>query len=695
MACTAGTAAAQTDSLEVDTTLTLGEITVKGMRVIKKVDRQLIIPTKEMVKASSNGFELLNLMTLDGIRVDPVMQTVSSMEGGSVQVRINDIVASTQDIMALRPDEVVRVEYIDNPGIRYSDSGLKAVINYVVKRRSAGYVGGASTMQAFATGFNNSSAYFKYNYKKSEFSINYGFSYRGYDERSISNNSTYYLPDGTQKSVNYIGYNSDFMYTMNNLQLGYSLADPGKYVLDVRLFYNNYNSPNRDMRQLVQETGQPDRYLYNKVVNKDRTPSLDIYYSVNLPHNQNIMANLVGTYIGTDYKYLMSNYLFDESPEQSVKSEPLSDYSYIADGRKYSLIGEAMYTKTMKKTAFTAGARYSVSRTENDYSGTNETDAHLNSDNLYMFAQLQGNLSVINYQAGIGASYTSIHQGETGFNKWTARPQLSLSTSAIKNVFIRYSGSMGQNMPSLSQLTEVKQYMNEAVAYDGNRNLTPYNSYNNSLMVSWSMPFFDFRLTGSWYYAPDIIMTSYIPELQDDGTYLLISKPENQKSFSQQSITAYFTLHAIKDILNISLYGDYSNYNSRGLDYSHNYRSWRWGGYANLMLGRWNVSASFYTAPKSYFAESMSTGENQSNFSVSYKYKDLKVGLGVLLLGYAQGFDYVGKTDSKYLQSTTHTYIKDNGNMIYLTLSYNFSHGRKYQTERKKLNNSDNDNGIR
>lgn len=93
-----------------------------------------------MVKASSNGFELLNLMTLNGIKVDPVTQTVSSMEGGSVQVRINDIVASTQDIMAVRPDEVVRVEYIDNPGIRYSDSGLKAVINYVVKRRSAGYV---------------------------------------------------------------------------------------------------------------------------------------------------------------------------------------------------------------------------------------------------------------------------------------------------------------------------------------------------------------------------------------------------------------------------------------------------------------------------------------------------------------------------------------------------------------------------
>lgn len=28
---------------------------------------------------------------------------------------------------------------------------------------------------------------------------------------------------------------------------------------------------------------------------------------------------------------------------------------------------------------------------------------------------------------------------------------------------------MGQNMPSLSQLTEVKQFMNETVAYDGNK----------------------------------------------------------------------------------------------------------------------------------------------------------------------------------------------------------------------------------
>ena len=691
-----GTAAhAQTDSIEVDTTYTLGEVTVNGMRVINKVDRQVLLPTSTMKKHSSNGYDLLNKMTLNGIITNPERQEIRSLRGGGVQVRINDIKANQQDITALRPDEVVRVEYIDNPGVRYSDGSIDAVINFVVKRRYAGYVGGLGTMQAFTTGFNNSNAYFKYNYKKSEFCIYYNFSYRGYDERKVDSENTYFFPDGTQRQRQYLGYNTDFMYTTNTVQLGYNLAEPDKYTLNVSLYYNQNNTPKYGYNQLAKETYMPDLYIYNKKSKKMYIPSLDIYWSLNLPKKQNITANVVGTYIGTDYNNLSRNYLFSQSPEQSMQADPVNDYSYSTTGRKYSLISEAIYTKNFNREVFSAGGEYTVSHTDNAYKGAVNTDAVLNSNNLYLFAQLQGKLGVFNYQVGLGANYLAIHQGDIGFNKWTLRPQLSLSTKITDNLFVRYSGRMSQLSPSLSQLSDVRNQSDELNASDGNTGLKPYTGYSNSLTVSWTRPLFNFQLYGSWYYAPDIIMTSYIPELQDDGTYLLISKPENQKSFSRKSLAAYFTLHAIRDILDISLYGDYSNYSSRGLAYSHNYDAWRWGGSANLMLGRWNVSASFYTAPKSYFAESMGKGENQSNLSVSYKYKDLKVGLGVLLLGYPQGYDYVGKTDSKYLQSTSHTYIKDNGNMVYFTLSYNFSHGRKYQTERKKLHNSDNDNGIR
>lgn len=200
-------------------------------------------------------------MMLNGIRIDPERQAITSMRGGSVQVRINDIKANQQDITSLRPDEVIRVEYIDNPGVRYSDGTLDAVINFVVRRRYAGYVGGLGTMQAFTTGFNNSNAYFKYNYKKSEFSVYYNFYYRGYDGRKVNSESSYFFPDGTERHRNYIGYNTDFMYTTNVVQLGYNLSDPDKYTLNVTMNYNGTNNPNFGANQLAQETSRPDLYL--------------------------------------------------------------------------------------------------------------------------------------------------------------------------------------------------------------------------------------------------------------------------------------------------------------------------------------------------------------------------------------------------------------------------------------------------
>lgn len=425
---------AQTDSIEVDTTYTLGEVTVNGMRVINKVDRQVLLPTSTMKKHSSNGYDLLNKMTLNGIITNPERQEIRSLRGGGVQVRINDIKANQQDITALRPDEVVRVEYIDNPGVRYSDGSIDAVINFVVKRRYAGYVGGLGTMQAFTTGFNNSNAYFKYNYKKSEFCIYYNFSYRGYDERKVDSENTYFFPDGTQRQRQYLGYNTDFMYTTNTVQLGYNLAEPDKYTLNVSLYYNQNNTPKYGYNQLAKETSMPDLYIYNKKSKKMYIPSLDIYWSLNLPKKQNITANVVGTYIGTDYNNLSRNYLFSQSPEQSMQADPVNDYSYSTTGRKYSLISEAIYTKNFNREVFSAGGEYTVSHTDNAYKGAVNTDAVLNSNNLYLFAQLQGKLGVFNYQVGLGANYLAIHQGDIGYNKWTLRPQLSLSTKITDNL---------------------------------------------------------------------------------------------------------------------------------------------------------------------------------------------------------------------------------------------------------------------
>ena len=389
-------------------------VTVEAARVVEKVDRQIIFPTKEQVKTASNGYDLLDNMSLPTIIVNRAERKVLSLKGGDVQIRINDVKASMQDVLALQPDEVTKVEFINVPGLKYGDSNLDAVINYQVRRRYAGYVGGVSTMQGTKTGFNNSDGYFKYNVKKSEFSINYSFSYRSVKERSNESLGTYHLPTGETLHRNYLGYDSPFLYTINNVQLGYNLSEPDKYTLNVRLNFFNYNSPVRGMNQLYQESGKANQYLQNNRKMLEQIPSLDIYYSLNMPHNQNLALNLVGTYIGTDYQYRMREYTFNKSPEESVKSAPLTDYSYDATGRKRSLIGEGTYSKNWKQMALSVGGQYNISHTDNIYVGSSNADTELKYSNLYLFTQLQGQQKWFSYQVGVGATRSSIHQGENG-----------------------------------------------------------------------------------------------------------------------------------------------------------------------------------------------------------------------------------------------------------------------------------------
>ena len=119
----------------------------------KKIDRQIVIPSSRQIKADTSGYELLDHMQLPGLKVNSMERSISTVSGGRVQLRINDIEASTAQVQALRPDEVLRVEYIDNPDMRYANTDVEAVINYVVKRMELGVAGGFNLTNAVTIGF--------------------------------------------------------------------------------------------------------------------------------------------------------------------------------------------------------------------------------------------------------------------------------------------------------------------------------------------------------------------------------------------------------------------------------------------------------------------------------------------------------------------------------------------------------------
>lgn len=670
-------------------------VTVEAARVVEKVDRQIIFPTKEQVKTASNGYDLLDNLSLPTIIVNRAERKVLSLKGGDVQIRINDVKASMQDVLALQPDEVTKVEFINVPGLKYGDSNLDAVINYQVRRRYAGYVGGVSTMQGTKAGFNNSDGYFKYNVKKSEFSINYSFSYRSVEERSYESLGTYHLPTGETLHRNYLGYDSPFLYTINNVQLGYNLSEPDKYTLNVRLNFFNYNSPVRGMNQLYQESGKANQYLQNNREMLEQIPSLDIYYSLNMPHDQNLALNLVGTYIGTDYQYRMREYTFNKSPDESVKNAPLTDYSYNATGRKRSLIGEGTYSKNWKQMALSVGGQYNISHTDNIYVGSSNADTELKYSNLYLFTQLQGQQKWFSYQVGVGATRSSIHQGENGYCKWLFRPQVTLQAKASDRLSFKWSSKITSDIPSLSDLSELRQYSNSFEARDGNSGLKPFTGYNNTLSASWNIPLMSVYLEGNWTYYDKPIATSILPEKREDGSYLFVSKPENQKNHDYKHLLLTPEVHLIKDHLDLNLMCEYQNVKTKGLDYSHEFNYFSYGAEIRYMTGNWNIGYGAYKVEKSFWGEKTNGGEPTSNLAVTYSYKNWQFGILGLFVFYPHGCVYKDELFNKYVQQKNKTRLADQGNMLVFTASFNFSHGRRYHTGSRKLNNSDRDNGIR
>ena len=670
-------------------------VTVEAARVVEKVDRQIIFPTKEQVKTASNGYDLLDNLSLPTIIVNRAERKVQSLKGGDVQIRINDVKASMQDVLALQPDEVTKVEFINVPGLKYGDSNLDAVINYQVRRRYAGYVSGVSTMQGTKAGFNNSDGYFKYNLKKSEFSINYSFSYRSVEERSYESLGTYHLPTGETLHRNYLGYDSPFLYTTNNVQLGYNLSEPDKYTLNVRLNFYNHNSPVRGMNQLYQESSKANQYLQNNRKMLEQIPSLDIYYSLNMPHDQNLALNLVGTYIGTDYQYRMREYTFNKSPDESVKNAPLTDYSYDATGRKRSLIGEGTYSKNWKQMALSVGGQYNISHTDNIYVGSSNADTELKYSNLYLFTQLQGQQKWFSYQVGVGATRSSIHQGENGYSKWLFRPQVTLQAKASDRLSFKWSSKITSDIPSLSDLSELRQYSNSFEARDGNSGLKPFTGYNNTLSASWNIPLMSVYLEGNWTYYDKPIATSILPEKREDGSYLFVSKPENQKSHDYKHLLLTPEVHLIKDHLDLNLMCEYQNVKTKGLDYSHEFNYFSYGAEIRYMTGNWNIGYGAYKVEKSFWGEKTNGGEPTSNLAVTYNYKNWQFGILGLFVFYPHGCVYKDELFNKYVQQKNKVRLADQGNMLVFAASFNFSHGRRYHTGSRKLNNSDRDNGIR
>lgn len=256
----------------------LDEVTVTAANVINKSDRKLIFPNQQQLAASTNGVNLLNALQLPRISVSIMDNTVSLTTKETLQLRVNGVKVTEQELMAIQPQDVIRIEYIENPGLRYENAG--AVLNYIVRRHESGGSVSFSVLQSPYEGLGNYNFSSKLSYKKSEFGVNYMGMLRQFNKVSRENEERFLFEDGRELIKEEIPEPGSLTNNGHQLLLNYNIqASETDYVNVTAGYYRA--AFGEDYYSQLKNSWHPDQVTQMTDLSSDKSdrPWLDLYWS--------------------------------------------------------------------------------------------------------------------------------------------------------------------------------------------------------------------------------------------------------------------------------------------------------------------------------------------------------------------------------------------------------------------------------
>ena len=659
---------------DVENTITLNEVTVKAAKVVNKTDGMIIYPTDAQKQASNNGYSILEKLTLANLRIDNISHSITAIDNrGGVQIRINGIVVGKSEMLALNPKDIAKIDFINNPGVRYGD-GIAYVIDIVTRRNESGYTVGTDLTSALTTLQGDGMVYGKWNKGKSELSLSYDVSgYRTKGEKSRQT-ADYTLKDGRIYTIERNDVESLRKSISHDTKLTYNWADSTATVFQASLSGAFNNAPdNYTVKDIVDGTRQYK--ATSRAKDKSYSPVLDIYFFRQLTPRQSITANAVGTYISTQ-----TSSFYDEG----------APYKYDVDGKTASLLTEVIYENRLKPFTFSTGLNYSYKHIKNDYLGDASSLTKTNNNRLYAFAEIKGMLQPFSYTLGMGASFIHYTQNGHRYNFWTFHPKASLTYQINNSMQLSYTYQMQDKVSRIAMTSDAMVRTNSMEWTVGNPDLKPSHDMEHRLRVSYNTSRLQTFVEGYYKQCLKPNMAHY--ERTDDNQFIYTQI--NQKEIDVLDVYAYASYWLLPEKLQIAANGGIYRCFNFGYDYTHCYTSWFYASSITAYLG--NFTLQGYVDNGNRFLEGESKGYNgaYSVLKASYTWHDLQFSLS-----WANPFDsnhksYENELLNRNLYKHTIGYSKDSGNLVTLNVSWRLSRGNKHKSAEKRITLRDTDNGI-
>lgn len=647
----------------------LDEVVIEAPKVIRKSDMDVFIPSRSAVDNSRNGLQLLSNLMIPSLTVTEALGSVKAA-GQTVQIRINGRVATVEQVKALLPSTIRRIEWSDNPGLRYN--GANYVLNVIVANPTLGGSLQLEGRQALNEAWGEYFADSKFNFGRSQFEI--GSMFKLTDNVSVHRDykESFTYPDEIVISRTESPLGGDVDNNFGRLWSAWSYIRPDSTTIYVQASVDpTFSDRLTTIGRLSLSDGSNEIYLTDSHGNHGSTSHLSAYFEHNFSHRQTLVVDFNSSfYFGKSY----SDYVESLSPA----TPSLTDiHTHIKD-RNQAYAVEADYIKKWRSSRLTVGASYSANRNRSVYENLGGEIFHQRLDKAYFFAEYLRTVGKVSFTAGIGMQYTDYLFKETaqGNHSWNFRPQATVTYRVNPLHQLQLSFQSWQSTPSLAESNIAPQQIDGFQWQIGNPDLRTANSYRLTLRYDFTLPFSTGSLGVRAYSSPDAIT----PCLYWDNDRLITSY-ENSRGLQNLSFFLSPQIEIIPDWMMVSGYLQYRIERMRGSDYVHHNRNW--SGNASLMLAHWGFElvGQYVCAQHDLWGEKISWSENLSIIQLIYNWKKWQFGAGIIMP--------FGKYDqgSKMLShwNTNEQHMRLDMRMPYVSVSYNIQWGRQKRGARKLI----------
>ena len=660
-------ALAQTEAQDSIKTKELGEVVVEAQMQRTSATVSSYIPTSKQKNSSQTATDLLNRMAIP--QLSPGMgNSVKTNTGKAVNIYIDYLPASEQDLSGMRMADVKKLEYYDYPkDPRFQ--GSAHVINFIMQKYEYGGYLKASANEFFISNSGQLNLYSKFQYKKMTYDLGVGGYYRNGSHDYNNTVETYRLPqsDGSIKQFERYSITDDAesrrRYFWPTFKALYR-TDKISMSNSIGATFDNFPKENTSGSVYFSPADFPQTDFTNEANHRQNYVTYNGYWHFILPHGNTLN-------FAPYYSYAHSKQYRRYSEGQS------SEFINNAFDNTHKASGNLRFQHDFGKwgdiSVFTQGFYYN-SKTK--YSGTASSDDRLTLFRIGPGVSYNYTSDKFYGSVGIGFSYDRTKTEDVTENDthpWIDfSAEYSFSNKNSFNAEFHYSNQI----PDLSVRSSTVIQSNPLMRYTGNPNLKPYKCYDFGVSYQW-LPNNKFNFAA---FATGFIATNrfaYVYEASADGIIRTVQQPMGK------FIEGRYGINGTARLLdgNLQINGQLAHYiakNEQPFNWTKSHLNWylqafyylnQWhfgiqyqsnmSSAGNFINGVWENSKNAYTAIVGW-------GNSSWNFQAQI----------------ANPFRWNWRSGSSVMKSKNYDFVQtaynpNNHCFIYVSATYTFGFGKK------------------